>query len=148
MSISRLLLFSLLTAVCILSAVAQTPFAGDSTAVPPQVKVPCASSDRILVDQFRLPAKPLVDSNSHDRKSEASNSDDFHTSQGFPLRRFLKPDASQEDSASTCYSIRNYRMKRDDPETDVTRPDGYSTCQPATRFAVKSVEDSPELIKR
>jgi len=148
MFISHLVVVPLLTAVCALPAVAQTPLASNSATLTPQVKPYSDSSDRILVDQFRLPAKPLLDPDSRESQSEPINSYDFHTSQGFPLRRFLKPDTDQTDSASICYSIRNYRMKRDDPQTDVTRPDGYSTCQPATRFAVKSVEDSPQLIRR
>jgi hypothetical protein len=154
MSISRLIAISLLAAVCSLSGAAQTPLVGDSATLLPQLKLPSGTSDRILADQFRLPAKPLLDSDFGERRSEALESYDFHrsydihTSLGLPLRRFLKPDTDQTDSASICYSIRNYRMKREDPQTDVTRPDGYSTCQPATRFAVKSVEDSPQLIKR
>jgi hypothetical protein len=154
MFISHLVVVPLLTAVCALPAVAQTPLASNSATLTPQVKPYSDSSDRILVDQFRLPAKPLLDSDSRERKSEGLESYDFHRSYdihpslGLPLRRFLKPDTDQTDSASICYSIRNYRMKRDDPQTDVTRPDGYSTCQPATRFAVKSVEDSPQLIRR
>lgn len=144
MFISRLVAIPLLAAFWAAPAIAQTPLAGQSTTLSPQVKLPSDSSDRILVDQFRLPANPLLGSNSREREAEALSGYDFHLSQGFPLGRFLKPETAPEDSASICYSIRTYRMKRDDPQTDVTRPDGYSTCQPATRFAVKSVEDSPQ----
>ena len=145
MSISHLIVIPLLTALCALPAVAQLPLASDSATLLPQVELPSDSSERILVDQFRLPAKPLLDS--HDGTLAGLSPNKFQPSQGFPLRRFLKPDNAQEDSASTCYSIRSYRMKRDDPQTDVTRPDGYSTCQPASRFGVKSAVDSRELIE-
>jgi hypothetical protein len=145
MSISRLIVIPLLTAVCALPAVAQAPLARASATLPPQVKLPSDSSDRILVEQFRLPAKPLLDS--HDGTFAGLSPNELQPSQGFPLRRFLKPDTAQEDWASTCYSIRSYRMKRDDPQTDVTRPDGYSTCQPASRFGVKSAVDTRESIE-
>ena len=41
----------------------------------------------------------------------------------------------------TCYSIRGYRVTRDDPDSDSTRPSGYSTCQPSDRFQVKDAEE-------
>jgi hypothetical protein len=47
-----------------------------------------------------------------------------------------------EQSDVTCYSIRTYRVTRDDPESDSTRPAGYSTCEPAARFRVKDAGDS------
>jgi hypothetical protein len=43
---------------------------------------------------------------------------------------------------TVCYSIRSYRVTRDDPESDSTRVVGYSTCQPAVRFHVKDTGDS------
>ena len=42
----------------------------------------------------------------------------------------------------TCYSIRGYRVTRDHSDSDSTRPAGYSTCQPASRFQVKETGDS------
>jgi hypothetical protein len=48
----------------------------------------------------------------------------------------------------TCYSIRSYRVTRDHPESDSTRPAGYSTCQPASRFQVKETVDSLEIVPR
>ncbi len=39
--------------------------------------------------------------------------------------------------STTCYKMRAYYVVRDSRNPDVTRPDGYSTCQPATRFQVK-----------
>jgi hypothetical protein len=32
-----------------------------------------------------------------------------------------------------CYTIRDYRFKRDNATSDVTRPNGYSNCQPASQ---------------
>jgi hypothetical protein len=39
--------------------------------------------------------------------------------------------------SSTCYKMRAYYVVRDSRNPDVTRSDGYSTCQPAARFQVK-----------
>jgi hypothetical protein len=146
MSIPRLVVFPVLAAVFVLSATAQSPLAGDST-TPSSLLKPPDSSNRILVDQFRLPVSPSLESGSQKLKSGALLAFDSQTSKG-PSLRSVTPEVAEKDSDSTCYSIRNYRMKRDDPHSDVTRPDGYSTCQPSMRFQVKSVEDSPELIKR
>jgi len=33
-----------------------------------------------------------------------------------------------------CYAIRSYRMVRDNPNSDSTHRDGYTTCVPAARF--------------
>ena len=46
---------------------------------------------------------------------------------------------------SVCYSIRSYRVTRDDPRSDSTRAAGYSECQPAARFQVKAAVDSRDL---
>jgi hypothetical protein len=148
MSISRLVVIPLLAAVFILPATAQTSPASNSTTLLPQVNLPSDSSRRIHVDQFRLPAKlPLGPATREDTLSELSRNE-LQLSQGATSRSFINPDIPQVDSADTCYYIRDYRMKRDDRHTDVTRPDGYSTCQPATRYGVKSAVDSQPSLRR
>ena len=47
-----------------------------------------------------------------------------------------------------CYTIRTYRVARVSPESDSTRPAGYSTCQRASRFQFKTAVDSRELAPR
>ena len=44
---------------------------------------------------------------------------------------------------SNCYSIGTYRVNRQDPESDLTTPAGYSLCEPAALFHLKVVGDSP-----
>jgi|SRR5271169_3460729 len=39
---------------------------------------------------------------------------------------------------TSCAFMRTYRVKRDHPGSDVTRPAGYTTCVPSNRFEVKS----------
>lgn len=36
-----------------------------------------------------------------------------------------------------CYKMRSYHVVRLDPDSDVTRQEGYSTCEPSSRFGVK-----------
>lgn len=47
------------------------------------------------------------------------------------------PFTESSVESTTCYKMRAYYVVRDSRNPDVTRPDGYSTCQPATRFQVK-----------
>jgi len=48
----------------------------------------------------------------------------------------------------TCYSIRSYRVTRDDPMSDSTKPAGYSTCQPSDRFQVKDAGEPQQILVR
>ena len=38
---------------------------------------------------------------------------------------------------AVCYSIRTYRVTREDPRSDITSPAVYSECETATRFQMK-----------
>ena len=61
-----------------------------------------------------------------------------------PLRVLLfDPTLAQNDTL--CYSMRSYRVTRDDPASDSTRLAGYSECQPAARFQVKAAVDSLKI---
>src|ERR1700735_2094288 len=53
------------------------------------------------------------------------------------------PIVAQNDEA--CYTIRSYRVTRDDRRSDSPRLAGYSTCQRAVRFQVKEAVDSLEV---
>jgi hypothetical protein len=50
----------------------------------------------------------------------------------------------------SCAYMRTYRVKRDRPASDMTRPAGYTTCVPFKRFEVRSavqVQDEPTVRK-
>jgi hypothetical protein len=49
---------------------------------------------------------------------------------------------------SICYSIRSYMVARDDKDSDSTHPVGSSTCQPASRYAVKKALVEPGSLDR
>jgi hypothetical protein len=36
-----------------------------------------------------------------------------------------------------CYKIRSYHVVREDQDSDVTRMDGYTTCQPSSKYQTK-----------
>jgi hypothetical protein len=59
-----------------------------------------------------------------------------------PRQRILPSDPTLAQSDTVCYSMRSYRVTRDDRESDSTRLVGYSECQPAARFQVKTAVDS------
>jgi hypothetical protein len=52
------------------------------------------------------------------------------------------------ESDLTCLTLRTYRVAREHPDSDVVRPAGYTTCQPSSRFQVKTAVDSHEIIPR
>ena len=52
------------------------------------------------------------------------------------------------DTESTCFTIRSYVVARDSKDSDSTHPAGYSTCQPASRYRLKTTQESPVLRKR
>ncbi|MGB6677748.1 MAG: hypothetical protein WBE44_13725 [Terriglobales bacterium] len=54
------------------------------------------------------------------------------------VQAFNELDLAQDDSL--CYSIRNYKVARDNSQSDSTHAVGYSICQRATRFRMHSAE--------
>lgn len=41
---------------------------------------------------------------------------------------------------TTCYTMRSYLVARDSKDSDATHPVGYSTCQRATQYRLKSTQ--------
>jgi hypothetical protein len=53
------------------------------------------------------------------------------------------------DGDATCYTMRSYVVERDSKDSDSTHMTGYSTCQPASRFRVKTtVGGGPVSLER
>jgi len=69
------------------------------------------SADRIRVDQFRLNQGPVI-----------------------------SPWVEPLDADTTCYTMRSYVVARDSKDSDSTHMTGYSTCQPSTRYRVRTTE--------
>jgi len=49
---------------------------------------------------------------------------------------------------TTCFKIRSYVVARDSKDSDSTHPVSYSTCQPASRYRVRTTEMHSEPINR
>jgi hypothetical protein len=136
MSISKLLALSLLITVIAAPVAAQTS---------PQ-KSP-------LVDQATSPGRLQLSGSTHLPALNLNAAPDpanplgrIHIEEYQPrLDHFVLPPVLRLPSVGefqddiVCYAIRSYKVARDDPQSDSTHADGYSTCQPATRFHVNSV---------
>jgi hypothetical protein len=144
MSILRLLLLSSLIAVYVAPLAAQSSPDEKPLAFPPLVNLPDSSSRDIRVDQFRLAPGSQIESSSADVLADLSSG--HYGLHPAPTRRSRMQDSSDGQNGATCYAMRTYRVVRDDPHSDSTRPAGYSTCQPATRFRLKSAVDSQEAV--
>ncbi|MGA9979920.1 MAG: hypothetical protein WBQ08_14955 [Candidatus Sulfotelmatobacter sp.] len=142
---SRLLVLALLT-VCVAPLMAQSPsddipgsfYSQPLSALPQDVQanLPLVQvQSPIDIDRLYLPsAKP--------DSGRAGEQDWKIKAPSLSHNRVL----GQNDA--TCYSIRSYRVTRDDPASDTTRLVGYSTCQSSTRFQVKEADDRQEIKPR
>ena len=126
MYISRLLILPLLIPVCGQPVVAQS--SKEKSPIPQSLlTLPQNAQAGIRADQFRLLSHP----------------GGINLSHTIPLPEFRAHVLTLGQSDVTCYSIRTYRVTRDDPGSDSTTPAGYSTCQPTARFQVKDARNSP-----
>lgn len=146
MYIPRLLVFSLLISACVVSAAAQSPsdnipgsFYSEPLDALPQDAV---ANLRLIpiqrpidIDRLHFPSAKLEGARAgeHDWNIRVPSHLD---------KRVL------DQGDATCYSIRAYRVRREDPASDMTKPAGYSTCQPATKFQVKEANDRQEIVPR
>jgi hypothetical protein len=124
MCILRLLVLSSLMSVCVAPIAAQSSLEGN-----PQPSIRLGQIIPPL--EFRRPVLPLG-------AQPPVHPDGI----GLSDQRYVQLRAG-EQSDVTCYSIRSYRVTRDDPESDSTSPAGYSTCQPVSQFQLKDAGGSP-----
>jgi hypothetical protein len=52
------------------------------------------------------------------------------------------------DADATCFTMRSYVVARDSKDSDSTHPTGYSTCQPASKYRVKTTQQRPVVQDR
>src|SRR5262249_19988524 len=155
MATSRLLLLSLITAACVAQAAAQSsvsnPASSTSTSNFASVsKSPTFTNTASLsntpsitdlffmpdaLDEFNLTFDSTAQGRSVPEKTEASFGRAFH---------LYKKNMQHMQSENVCLAIRSYRVVRDDPQSDATRAAGYSTCQPAAQYQLKTAVESTE----
>jgi hypothetical protein len=148
MHVPRLLVLLLLTFVCAAPVAAQS--SSDRNPSHPLSTLPQSAQASIRVDELQRPFPRDRNDLSHTTPGNIGAGE--HSSTIIPPLQFhaiefggLELTLGQGD---VCYSIRGYRVTRDDPESDSTRPAEYSTCQPAARFRVKDAGDLREVVPR
>jgi hypothetical protein len=93
------------------------------------------SADRIRVDQFSLD-QGQVDLLTGKSKSEAKT------------RTLALGLNGRMDDDATCYTMRSYVVARDSKDSDSTHLTGYSTCQRATKYRLKTTEQRTVQLER
>ena len=132
MSLGRLLLAAAL--VCSLPAFAQEQFLTGKID-----KEPSAPNFRSAT--AATPSEPwrILPKNDQDQgivvHSDDIGPDGLVVSPGGPL-----------EADATCYTIRSYVVARDSKHSDSTHPVGYSTCQPASRYRLKTAEGKNTIL--
>ncbi len=140
MPISRLLLVSLLIAVCAAQVAAQS--------FPEKTLATTQSAESIQQNTSAAPNLPLLFPNLQTEQGPAEPLDRIHVDE-YSLRstqlsvpRFLLRNQEQQSLGddNLCYTIRSYKVARDNPQSDSTHAVGSSTCQPAARFHTHTIE--------
>jgi hypothetical protein len=125
MHVPRLLVLSLLISLCVATAAAQS--APQSSSQP----LPAPQTAQVSPDLDQFQRQPGTD---------------------FRVVPTLGPHmphiVTLEQDDATCYAIRAYRVARENPDSDVVRPAGYSTCLRASRFQFKTAVDTREIVPR
>jgi hypothetical protein len=81
--------------------------------------------------------QPQIDAFKIDRSREISGRSLRWGSQIDP--RFIVMDGQLEVD-TVCYKIRSYVVARDAKDSDSVHPVGYSTCQPASRYRLRTTQ--------
>jgi hypothetical protein len=92
------------------------------------------SMDRMRVDQYVLD----------------QGKGDFHSgrSKESKTRTLVMGLNGPLDTDATCFTIRSYVVARDSKNSDSTHPAGYSTCQPASRYRLKTTVEGQVSLQR
>lgn len=145
MCFPRLILLSLLISLCVATAAAQSSLEkrSESSLPPPALTQSAQASLGIKQSQlpFRADGRNLPHATLTIEREDGSIVI-------FPMDSRMQRILTLEQNEATCYTLRTYRVTRDDPESDTTRPEGYSTCQRAARFQLRTAVDSVEVAPR
>ncbi len=146
MRLPRLLLLGSLVSLCVVTATAQV--SPNQNVDASQLRAVLAENGYNSADLFQVPQPfGVAEFNVPDTSPDAKTSDQDLT--GIPLKNFPRQHIltlGQDDR--TCLTLRTYRVARVDPESDTTRPAGYSTCLPSVRFQLKTAIDSHKIDSR
>jgi hypothetical protein len=147
MPISRLLSVSLLIAMCAAQVTAQSSTEKISATIQPagSVQQSSSSSPDLLLLFPNLQTEPGT-AETQDRIQVGEY--DPQLSQ-FSVPRFLRKNSDQQSTAddSSCFTMRSYKVARDNPQSDSTHFVGSSTCQPSARFQLHTTEERVLVVK-
>jgi len=104
------------------------------------IKTAQSSDPWRIVRDDATPRDPLA------RILSASTPYAINKDQGINLHLIPPPEADkmavwpdrESGADSVCYTIRSYVVARDSKDSDSVHPVAYSTCQPATRYRLRS----------
>ncbi len=137
MTSARLALIALL--VCSASAFAQTP----SSLATPDTDRPAKN---LPSESWKIGSQ-TTDSRTANDPIERMRIDQFRINpKGLPFQQDARADLmtlnldGQPGDDTTCYAIRSYVVARDSKTSDATHSVGYSTCQPASRYRLRTTE--------
>jgi hypothetical protein len=124
MCVFRILFFVLLMSVCV--SAQPSP---DQNSVSPEFEIHgLVAPLELRADQALTPFQ------------DGQNLMGVDPSEGFFQRSPLQGSSSlPPEPEQRCYSIRTYRVTRDDPQSDTITPAGYSECETASSFHIAVV---------
>jgi hypothetical protein len=149
----RLLLLSLLISLCFATAAAQSSPSSNSDSSHSATALPRNPEASTGPFQFQLPFLADGQSLSDDEGTISGNdSDVIRTMDIRTLDSRLDSHAQHlltlQQDEKTCFTIRAYRVVRESPDSDTTRPAGYSTCVPTARVQLKQAVDTRVVVPR
>ena len=137
----RLLLLGPFMWLCVAAAAAQAlPQSDRNSSQPTSALSQNSEADLAffpLLEDLQVPSNPT---------SESIESD--HGSGKMPVPVHIEHILTLGQNEKTCLTLRTYRVARVSPDSDTTEFAGYSTCQPAARFQLKTAVDSREINPR
>jgi hypothetical protein len=136
MYVSRLLLLSLLISLWVATATAQSSPNNNSDSSQPASVLPWNAHASTSPSPLELPLLANTQRLSDNDGTVQRGSDSVVN----------RPPDSGIPHILTLQQA--YRVARESPDSDSTRPAGYSTCQRATRFQLKEAVDSREIAPR
>jgi hypothetical protein len=141
MTIPRLLTLGSLLSLCVAAAAAQAspPSAPDSSQPPPVLSQNAEAGIAFV---------PLFEDWQRSSNSTPGSIQSEHDSGKMPAPVHTQHILTMEQNEATCYALRTYRVARVSPESDTIRAAGYSTCQRATRFQLRTAVDSKSIDPR
>ena len=84
------------------------------------------------------PNLPIAFEHLHEQRSASLTSDSQ------PVRGSRRSGPTENYNDSVCATMRTYVVARTHPESDATRVVGYSRCQPAWKFQIRTADKSVE----